>query len=169
LQKYGGIYLDTDIEVIRPLDDLMQYPAFVGFEVKDFGWDGCVNNAVLRSERDHWFVGELRNQMERDFDGSEEAHLSSPHLTTTILKKHGLSCYGRVNIKSVEVFPTEYFYPFGWHESFRINQLTPETKTIHWYGGSWLKKTDTNRRLKSRLNEYLNIILWKKVIRHLKR
>jgi mannosyltransferase OCH1-like enzyme len=160
LQKYGGLYLDTDIEMIRPLDDLMECPAFVGFEVKDFGWDGCVNNAVLRSERDHWFVGELRNQMERDFDGSEEAHLSSPHLTTTVLKKHGLSSYGRTNVKGVEVFPIEYFYPFGWHEPFRIKCISAQTKTIHWYGKSWCNEGKQSK-IKHEFIDCLNKAAWK--------
>lgn len=167
LQKYGGIYLDTDIEIIRPLDDLMEYPAFVGFEVKEFDWEGCVNNAVFRSERDHWFVGEMRNQLEREFDGSEGAHLSSPHLTTKILKKHGLKSYERTNVKGVEVFPAEYFYPFGWHEGFRVKKITPLTRTIHWYGRSWLARAERKQCLRSMIIERLNIICWEKLLRHL--
>lgn len=168
LQKYGGVYLDTDIEMIRPLDDLMDYPAFAGFEVKEFGWDGCVNNAVLQSEPDHWFVGEMLNQLEHEFDGSEEAHYSSPHLTTAVLKKHGLNSYGRTNVKGVEVFPVEYFYPFGWHERFRITKITTETRTIHWYARSWLKKTESKEKIRSKIIERLNILLWELCMRHFK-
>lgn len=32
LYEQGGIYMDTDVELLRPLDDLLAYPAFFGFQ-----------------------------------------------------------------------------------------------------------------------------------------
>jgi mannosyltransferase OCH1-like enzyme len=165
LEKYGGVYLDTDIEIVRPLDDLLQFPAFVGFEVKYFDWEGCVNNAVFGSIKNHWFVTEMRQQLEEEFDGSEDAHLSSPHLTTRVLKRHGLVKYGRTSLNGVEIFPIEYFYPFGWHETFRVQRVTPETRSIHWYGRSWLTQSEERKNFKSQAVEYLHKILWEKYFR----
>jgi mannosyltransferase OCH1-like enzyme len=161
LKNHGGVYLDTDIEMVRPLDDLLAFPAFVGFEVKHFDWEGCVNNAVLGSEPEHWFVSEMLEDLQEKFDGTEEAHLSSPHLTTQVLQRHGLNGYGRACIKGVEVFPVEYFYPFGWHESFRVGCVRPETRTIHWYERSWQRHGDKRKRLDRWLKDKLHVIAWR--------
>lgn len=155
LNEWGGIYLDTDIEVLRPLDGLLTNEAFVGFEVKHFDWEGCVNNAVLGSVKGHWFVGEMLDRISRDFDGTEEAHLSSPHLTTDVLLEHGLDDYKRQNIAGVEVYPVEFFYPYGWHEIFNPDCVSKDTHTIHWYGKSWQPKAGREpwrRRVKATFN-----------------
>ena len=159
LKEWGGIYLDTDIEVLRPLDAFLINDAFVGFEVRHFDWEGCVNNAVFGSVKDHWFVREMLDRISRDFDGTEQAHLSSPHLTTHVLQEHGLDGYKRQNINGVEVYPVEVFYPYGWHEIFNPNCIGKDTHTIHWYGKSWQPKgaKDPWRR---RVKATCNLMRW---------
>lgn len=48
LQKHGGVYLDTDIEVVRPFDELLAYDFFLGFM-----WDCTLGTAVLGSVPNH--------------------------------------------------------------------------------------------------------------------
>lgn len=154
LNEYGGIYLDTDIEVLRPLNVFLKNEAFVGFEVRHSDWDGCVNNAVTGTEKGHWFVKQLLERISLDFDGTEEAHLSSPHLTTNLLRENGLAAYGAQNIKGVEIYPVERFYPYGWHEIFKPDCIRENTHTIHWYGKSWHSGSGRDpwrRRVKARL------------------
>jgi mannosyltransferase OCH1-like enzyme len=159
LNKFGGVYLDTDVEVLLPLDPFLNGEAFVGFEVRHFDWDGCVNNAVFGSTRDHWFVRTMLDRISRDFDGTEEAHFSSPHLTTNVLQEFGLEGYRRQNINGVEVYPVETFYPYGWHEIFNPDCVQLETHTIHWYSQSWLVK-ENKIPWRRRAKAAYNLIRW---------
>ena len=54
LKKYGGIYLDTDVEILKPLDALLYNKAFIGAESK---YSICT--AVIGAEKDASFIGEL--------------------------------------------------------------------------------------------------------------
>ena len=57
----GGIYLDTDVEVIKPLDDLLHNSAYMGLETTD-----KVNTGLgFGAERNHWFIGENMNYSEK--------------------------------------------------------------------------------------------------------
>lgn len=159
LQEFGGVYLDTDIEILRPIDQFLVQEAFVGFEVKHFDWEGCVNNAVYGSVKGHWFVREMLDRISKDFDGTEEAHLSSPHLTTFVLQEHGLDGYRRQNIDGVEVYPAEVFYPYGWHEVFNPDCVGGDTHTIHWYGKSWQAK-GTKESWRRRIKATCNLMRW---------
>jgi len=158
LADEGGIYLDTDIEILRSLEPLRTETAFVGFEVKHADWEGCVNNAVFGAEPRHKFTQTLLERIEQEFDGTEEAHRSSPHLTTRVLEEWGLKKYGRQTVQSVEVFPVEYFYPFGWHEDFSPDCLRKETYSIHWYGRSW---TNVKLPLRRRLRACWHLARWR--------
>lgn len=161
LKEHGGIYLDTDIEVLQRLDPFLSNEAFLGFEVSHIDWDGCVNNAVFGSSPGHWFVSELLRRIEADFDGKEQAHLSSPHLTTNVLREHGgLTHYGQQNLKGVEIYPVEYFYPYGWHEIFNPDRVKPHSHTIHWYGKSWVQDGQAEP-LGRRIREKIHRVRWK--------
>lgn len=165
LKNYGGVYLDTDIELIRSLEPLAIYDSFVGFEVPHFDWDGCVNNAVFGSIPHHWFVTELLARIERQFDGTEAANLSSPNMTTSVLKENGLAVYSRADVRGVQVFPTEWFAPYGWHESFRTQRVTRNTFSIHWYKASWLTSGDPRTSLRRRAGDLYHRLLWVSWIR----
>src|SRR5690242_9132250 len=118
LKNYGGIYLDTDVEVIKPFDFLQTYSCFVGFENDKTGEEMSINNAVVGSVKDHPFVGVSYDRLLTDFDGKEESYLSGPGLTTTILKEKGLKDNGEQNIDGVHIFSREKFHPFDWDDVF---------------------------------------------------
>lgn len=139
LKRYGGIYLDTDIEIIKPFDNILSQPAFVGFEDKFIAWDGCINNAVLGAIPNHWFISLLESSLLKQFDGEEEAHLSSPNLTTSCLKTLGLNVYKEQAINDLKIYPIEYFYPYSWYEIFKPELITKNTYCIHHFQQSWKK------------------------------
>lgn len=87
LYEHGGIYLDTDVEVVKSFNPLLENKFFIGFEVVHADWDGCVNNAISGSVSHYPFIKELKERYVKEFDGLEEAHLSGPNFITKILKK----------------------------------------------------------------------------------
>ena len=88
LQEFGGIYLDTDIKLLKPLDPFLENTCFLSFESgKEPDSEFFVNNAVLGSVPNGTFVQKCLDELEQTFDGTEEAHLSSPRLTTKVLKE----------------------------------------------------------------------------------
>ena len=138
LYTEGGIYLDTDVEVIKSFAPLLHHKCFVGFQAEEEQVD-WVNNAVLGAQAGHLFLKRGIELTQELFAETGEFY-RSPRVTTTILKEMGLSEYGLQEIKEVTVYPAEYFYPYPWFGKFSPDCIKDNTYSIHYWEGSWLKK-----------------------------
>lgn len=127
LYEQGGIYLDTDIEMLRSFNHLLNNEMFLGYEDDTF-----INNAVWGSIAQHPFSKLVMESIEQDFDGTEEANLSSPQLITRLLQSDG------TNKASIRLYPREYFYPIHWDKNIP-EMFTDNTCCIHHWEGSWKK------------------------------
>ena len=146
----GGVYFDTDVEVIRPIDDLLSYPSFYGFENDDFvatglGFGAEKHSKTVRSVLDLYLA------MIPDESGAFRM-IGCPHLNTEGLLPFGLVLNGkRQSIDGAEIFSEEYFNPFD--DATGRLYVTENTYTINHYGKSWMKK---GTRLRSRLTRPLH-------------
>ena len=131
LVEHGGIYLDTDVEILKSFDDLLSNHAFIGFErpnlVNDGQGFGCEPNHPVFKE------------MLQVYDESLE-YIESPKLRTKTLLAHGLKLDGsRQNVDGVEIYPIDFFCPKSWATG-RI-KVTENTYSIHHFEGSWHGKS----------------------------
>lgn len=141
LYHHGGIYMDTDMEVLKPLEEFRQYGSFLGLELGEKNpKDIVVNNAIFGAEKKHPFVEKCMDFYLQHFDGRDTALDSSPYLVTRLLKEEGMHQYGRQNVGGVELFPKEYFYPYHITEQFTPECVQENTYTIHHWGYSWGKR-----------------------------
>ena len=146
----GGIYIDTDYQLLKPLDRFLRHKCFIGFESDGKGGTGLwVNNAFFGAEAGNEFVGALLQRIEERFDGTEEANLSSPRMTTELLRERGLKDYKNQTISGVKIYKKEYFSPIEYNERFDgdgSEKITSNTYAVHKWADSWkdvqvLKKT----------------------------
>jgi hypothetical protein len=138
LVEHGGVYLDVDIMMRRPLLPLLRDRCFLGFQVgaRENDW---VNNAVFGAEPGHWFAKLCRDRLLAEFDGSEPANHSSPRLVTRLLVELGLTASGAdgTMVRDVRVHPHPVFYPYSWRQEFALESIRPETVTVHFWEKSW--------------------------------
>lgn len=133
LYNYGGVYFDTDVEIIKDMHSIIERGAFMGCETIDKCAPGLglgVNPGLgLYKE-----VLEYYQQLHFDIkNGITETVVDH---TTNILKKHGWEGNGSVElIDSIYVYPPEYFCPMD-YTTGNLN-ITENTYTIHWYKASW--------------------------------
>ena len=145
LYKYGGIYFDTDVEVIKPLDDIIAYGSFMGCE-KD-GATGGGTPAVAPGLG--LGVNPGLGLYKEILDFYTNLHFFFPDgtynqetvvsYTTKILLKHGLYAVNEPQkCAGVIIYPKEYFCPLDYltGECF----ITQNTYTIHHYSASWHTK-----------------------------
>jgi hypothetical protein len=145
LYHYGGIYLDTDVEVIKPYDDLLDLPYFVGKEHSDNTC--CPEPATMGAEKSCFWIGEcLEHYTDRQFV-SNTGRLDMavlPGIMQIIITKSFkfLSITDKKDFvndsQTVCIFPTDYFNPKN-YTTKKLN-LTDNTYSIHHYAGSWLPK-----------------------------
>ncbi len=141
LYHHGGIYMDTDMEVLKSLEEFRQYGSFLGMELgEDNPKDIVVNNAIFGAEKKHPFIQKCMDFYLKYFDGRDSALDSSPYLVTRLLKEEGMHQYGQQNVGGVELFPKEYFYPYHITEQFTPECVKENTYTIHHWGYSWGKR-----------------------------
>ena len=134
------MYLDTDVELIKSLDSLLDYLGFMGFENESMVASGLGFGAV----KGHPAVKALMN----DYQGISFYKKNGafdqtpcPDRNTACLCNLGLIPDGRrQTVCSMEVFPPEYFAPMNW-ENGKIT-VTDNTYSIHHYHGSWLSGTE---------------------------
>ena len=158
LYHEGGIYMDTDFKLIKRVDDLLNNNCFLGIENE--GDEFFVNNAFFGSKPKHSFVKELLGVITSRFDGSEKANLSSPVLTTELLREKGLSLNKNQKIEDVSIYTSEYFYPLPFSERLRANDLNnyikQESYAAHLWDETWLSREDYKLKsieLESRIKE----------------
>lgn len=133
----GGIYLDTDVEVLKTFTPLTRHKCFLGFQVKDEQVD-WVANGTLGAEAGHHFLKRTMELTEGRFAATGKFY-RAPALTTMLLKEMGLREYGLQEIEEVTVYPLEYFYPFPWTSKFSPDCVKENTYSIHYWEGSWIK------------------------------
>lgn len=158
LHEQGGLYFDTDVEVIKPFYELLERDAFVGFETDEFVNPGLV---LWAKEAGNEMLGEiLETYAGLEFinpDGSYNTVTICKYFTDT-LKNHGLKnddgCIQQCG--SFSVFPREYFCPFD--DLTGVMKKTENTCAIHWYAKSWMSKKDIIRnRITRILHRYLGV------------
>lgn len=153
LVNYGGIYMDTDVEVLKSLDDLLHYEAFSGFELKS-----SIPTGIMASEKGQVLFDELLHEYDNihflQADGSFDLTTNVYRITNTC-KKYGLKPDNSLQtVRGFTLFPMEYFCPFD-HATRKIN-LTENTYTIHHFAGSWQPEDRKYARaLKVKLDRYL--------------
>ena len=145
LYEQGGVYLDTDVEVLRPLDDLLERGAFLSLEYDLWG-DYQVNPGLgMAFPAGHPLLREILDYYEsRDFivDGEADTAHNVCVNTTSVLLPHGLDPKRNEiqTLDGVTVYPTEYLCPidFFTHEQ----KVTGNTCTIHHYAYTWGSERD---------------------------
>ncbi|WP_051207847.1 glycosyltransferase family 32 protein [Butyrivibrio sp. AE3006] len=140
LYEYGGIYLDTDVELIKDITPLCENSGYIGFETNEFVNDGqgfgCIPKLPVIKEMLSVYDGD---DVFGVFNG-EEQFLESPKLRTMVLLTHGLKPDGsRQNVAGMEIYPVEYFAPKD-YRSGKVT-ITPETYSIHHFDASWQSKS----------------------------
>lgn len=142
VQKYGGIYFDTDVEVVRNFDDLLDCSAFFGFETEEY-----INTGLgFGAEKENEIVGQMIREYDHLLDG-KNGMIGCPTLNTEALLKFGLIQSGeKQRIGKAVVYPTDFFNPMD-SATGKLNK-TENTYSIHWYSMSWLPK---NMQIKSKI------------------
>jgi len=112
LEREGGIYLDTDVEVFKPLDDLLDCHAFAGFEGSKYL---PVGTCVMASEaHGEWVNEQLEAYRDRRFlkdDGSFDLTTNVQFISAKMVE-HGFVQNGvEQDYKDLHVFPVDYFSP----------------------------------------------------------
>ncbi len=138
LYHEGGIYLDTDVEVIKSLDPFLQDGCFLGFqqEKPSSHWVNC---AVMGAENEHTFLKDCLDLFDKS-QRRDNRPFVGPDISTLVLRDYGLKEYGNQDLNGVKIYEYDYFYPYHFTESYNKECITDNTHCIHHWQISWKKK-----------------------------
>jgi hypothetical protein len=139
--KMGGIYLDTDFKLFKPLTSMLGHNCFYAFQEKTQSAD-WVCNGVFGAEKGHWFIKEALDglySMTRRPLLPERPTTFGPKHVTRLLRRHGLVAYSPtgVQVKDIYIAPTPVFFPFHFTEQFTPECVREETLAAHFWEKSW--------------------------------
>ena len=144
LLEQGGLYFDTDVELLRNFNDLLDQPAFFGFED-----DVHINTGVgCGCEPGNPAVKTMLEAYEPLLAG-DQGVIGCPVLNTQALIKHGLVLNGeKQQLDHAVVYPADWFNPYD-DPTGRLRK-TQNTHSIHWFSKSWMSKTSVLRSMLTR-------------------
>lgn len=136
LYHHGGIYMDTDVEVIKSLDPLLYQEAFCGVEkwqVINFG--GC-SGAVKGNPMIGEFLEERESIGFYHPDGSQNK-TTCGFYDTNVAIRQGYRLDGTTqNVRGMNIYASDYFQPYDYMSG--RTDVTEHTCSIHWFNGGWL-------------------------------
>lgn len=156
LYEHGGLYFDTDVEVIRPMDDIIACGPFMGFEINpcENRPNGAINPGLgIGAEKGMPIYREiLQYYVNLSFINTEGTYNTVDavvNITTRKLTRAGIKNVGGVQkVAGITIYPADYFNPFD-DATGRLNKST-HTHTIHWYSKTWME-VNSMRQFVSRL------------------
>ena len=134
LTEMGGVYMDTDVEVVKSLDPYLKHRAFAGFE-----WIDRVQTGLLACEPGFpLFLDFLAHYDTASFlkeDGSVDI-TTNVEVLTKLCMQRGMVCNDQLQtVDGLTIYPREVFCPVD-YDTEKLNR-TRKTVTIHWFAGSW--------------------------------
>lgn len=136
LYHEGGIYFDTDVELIRPIDDILLRGAFLGVETPSVNgsYPRVAAGLGCAFEKGHPIVKEMLDRYAAATFADEETVVEK---LTKLLKEYGLQPLNEIQyIGGVCIYPKEYFCPLD-DLTGRMHK-TSNTRSIHWFDKSWV-------------------------------
>ena len=138
IYEQGGIYLDTDVRVLKKLDPLLNNRAFIGFENNDY-----LSAAIFGAEMNHPFMKDILNYYNnRDFTfdkNDQMAGVNSISVTDILKENYGLKAGNKEQVLKDRI----HVYPDG----FLCNP-SKNSYSIHLFTGTWI---DGKQSLKQRI------------------
>ena len=141
LYNYGGIYMDTDVEVLKNLDCFLEHNAFTGYENEIL-----IPTGIIGSSKGHSWVKKIMQYYEQTSFVRDDGSLSTQPNTAIITKittdKYGFNALEGYQIlkDGLVIYPKEYFCPKNYYDNSIV--ITENTYTIHHFSGSWHTRFD---------------------------
>lgn len=158
LLEEGGVYMDTDVEVLKNLDAFLSEKGFSGFERVD-----AVSTGIMAAEKGHPFLSELLHEYDEihfiDENGEMDQTTNVVRITNAAVK-HGLKLNNqRQTVCEFTFYPKDYFCPKNprTHEI----EITPNSHTIHHFAGSWVTENKLRRTVKNLMPVSINKVIVK--------
>lgn len=168
LYENGGVYFDTDVEVIRPMDDLMVRGSWMGIEkhqntpeARDMvalglGFAVEPHNPIIREimsfyENTHYI-----------FPDGQMKQIPIVPITTNVLQRYGLKKHTDqpYTIEGITIYPWMYFCPIEFMSSKL--EISEYTYTIHHYSATWMSWSDKLKMRKGYWSQKIKRLLRKK-------
>ena len=165
LYEHGGIYFDTDVEVIKPMDDIIEKAPYMGVETEEYSFNKinttCTVNPGLgfAGPPHHPFfkdMMDLYKMLDIEKDKKDYALKTITQYTSEMLQRKGWIPQKGVitKIDDITIFPKQYFNPFS--SKTGSFEITDSTYSIHHYASSWL----TSRQKLINKNKYVSLFFW---------
>jgi inositol phosphorylceramide mannosyltransferase catalytic subunit len=137
LYRYGGIYVDTDVECRRSLEPLIE-------DVSAFGaWQrpGVIGSAVVGSIAEHSAIAEVLREVSEGAGSGPQVEATGPVALTRVLEK----------ARDVKLFGPETFFPYDYWEipldpEVDAAEGAPDAYAIHHWHATWVTREDLMRR-----------------------
>ena len=165
--NYGGVYFDTDVEVIKPIDDILVKGAFMGLESTNavnvatgLGIAANPGLGIAANPGLGIYKEILDSYKARHFINSDGSLNKTTVVmyVTDILNQHGFTAVNAIQeVCGITIYPTEYFCPKDYETG--ILNITSNTRSIHHFSASWhSEKEEYSHNLSKKMVKY--IPLW---------
>lgn len=136
LYHFGGIYLDTDVEVFKSFDDLLHHPSFWGFEQENYIATSTIGAAKGNKLIEEFLASYIGINFIKE-DGTYN-DLTNVAMITEILQNNGLKMNGEYQVIDGDsvFYPQTYFSPYDYINCRKF--ITNNTYTMHHFYKSWL-------------------------------
>lgn len=137
LYENGGIYFDTDVQVLHPLDKLLNDKFFVGYEY-DYKHDLQIGTGVIACEKGNPIIRKCLDFYDKQI--WEVKFYTIPRVMSFVLKGY----------PEATIYPPHYFAPFAFNDKFSRSEVKLDTYTIHWFEGTWSEKLQIRTFMKTK-------------------
>lgn len=161
LYNYGGLYFDTDVEIISSFSDILTIGSYFGCEIDG---DGSTINSILvnpglgmAAPAGLSIYKDILDYYDKQKFYDNDGNINTTTVvtrTTQILLENGLKNIPEIQqIGDITIYPKEYFNPRN--NNTGALQKTENTHSIHWYAQSWVSSKE---RLRSKITRPLHRI-----------
>ncbi len=151
LYENGGIYMDTDVEVIQSLDKMLYQQAFCSVEKwQTINFGGC--SGAVKGHRALWQLLEYRKNISFLCEDGSQNRTTCGFYDTNAVIKHGYIMNGKTqNIMDMNIYAFDYFHPYDYMSGHTVR--TKNTYAIHRFNGGWLDEKMRKDNINT-VNEY---------------